>query len=520
MHTYILCNNLDMKSKYLFIILLSLQFTSEAFTITPLRTVANKPKPICSLKMSQYPQASQAPQAKNPSLPISYTKEKGLQFFDIPATSEIWMIAIVYFIQGLLGISRLALSFYYKDTLHLSPVDMTYISSIAAIPWIIKPFYGFISDTFPLFGYKRKSYIALSGILGTISWVMLTFLATLDNKTPIIYSVLLVSMSSLSIAFSDVLVDAIVVSKSQDQSQAGSLQSLCWSASAIGGLISSYLSGHLLQQYGIPTVFALTAMMPLAMAATSVLMREDKSNTMKENHDVILEAKPTSLHLLKQQAYNIKNVLSNKQILYPLLFIIIWNIIPSDGSALFYFQVNELHFKPEFLGTLGLVSSLSSLIGIVIYNQKLKTVPLKTLFKWTCILGTVLGMSPLILITHFNSSLGLPDTWFAIIDDIILSILGQITFMPILVLAANMCPPGVEAMLYATIMGTINLSGSIGKIFSGLLTKSMGITNHNFTNLPLLVILTNLTALIPLIFLGLLPNNTNKSSKTNNAEQA
>jgi hypothetical protein len=85
--------------------------------------------------------------------------------------------------------------------------------------------------------------------------------------------------------------------------------------------------------------------------------------------------------------------------------------------------------------------------------------------------------------------------------------------MPILVLAANICPPGVEAMLYATIMGAINLSGSIGKIFGGLLTKSLAITNNDFTNLPLLVVLTNLTGLIPLLFLGLLPDNTNKNER-------
>ena len=116
-------------------------------------------------------------------------------------------------------------------------------------------------------------------------------------------------------------------------------------------------------------------------------------------------------------------------------------------------------FQPEFFGQLGLISSISSLIGILLYNQKLKAVPLRTLFKWTCIMGTILGMSPIMLITHFNRVVGLPDTWFAILDDIVLSVFGQITFMPILVLAAKICPVGVEGMLYATIMSANNLTG-------------------------------------------------------------
>jgi folate/biopterin transporter len=496
-----------MKSKYLFILLLSLELTSEAFTVRPLISSKATIKPVCNLKRIVPCKMTQSQEDdKKQSLPVSWSKAEGLRFFDIPATPEIWMIAIVYFIQGLLGISRLALSFYYKDTLHLSPVDLTLISSISAIPWIIKPFYGFISDTFPLFGYKRKSYLALSGVLATVSWTILTFLATsLENGsimpgyTPILYSVCMVSLSSLGIAFSDVLVDAIVVSKSRNQSQAGSLQSLCWSSSALGGLISAYFSGYLLQNYGTSLVFTLTAMLPLAMAATSTLIQEDKFPAYQ-----VVQAQPDTWDLLKIQVSNIANVLSEKQILYPLLFLIIWNITPSAGTALFYFQVNELGFNPEFLGTLGLASSLSSFVGILIYNQKLKFVPLQTILKWSCIIGTIFGMTPLILITHLNRYMGMPDTWFAVIDDVLLSVLGQITFMPVLVLAASICPPGIEAMLYATIMGIINLSGSIGRIFGGLLTKSMHITNVDFTNLPWLVVLTNLCGLIPLMFLNLL----------------
>jgi folate/biopterin transporter len=200
--------------------------------------------------------------------------------------------------------------------------------------------------------------------------------------------------------------------------------------------------------------------------------------------------------------------------------LILWQATPSAGSALFYFEVNELGFQPEFLGRLGLVSSLSSLIGILIYNQKLKSVPLRTIFKWTCITGTVLGMTPLILVTHLNRQFGLSDKWFAIGDDIILTVLGQIAFMPILVLAAKLCPSGVEAMLYASLMSINNLSGVVAGLLGSTLTKFVGITEHNFENLPFLIIITNITGLIPLAFLKFLPeeNKNNKNNQNNHDE--
>ncbi len=435
------------------------------------------------------------------SLPIKWSKEKGIQLFDIQTTPEIWAIALVYFVQGILGISRLALTFYYKDILHLEPADLSMISSISIFPWVIKPLYGFISDTYPLFGYKRKSYLILSGILGTLSWIFLYILVQgieLGNyqidSTTISASILLVMMSSLGVAFSDVLVDAIVVNKSRNQNEAGSLQSLCWTSTAIGSIISSIFSGSLVQNYGPKFVFSITAIIPLIITAVSRLIEEEKILVNSTNHLSI-----------KRQINDVWNALSQKSIIMPIIFLVMWQATPSCGSALFYFETNVLGFQPDFLGKLGLVSSISSLLGVILYNQKLKTIPLDVIFKWSCISGTILGMTPLLLVTHTNRVLGLPDTWFAIGDDIILTILGQIAFMPILVLAAKICPPGVEGMLFATIMSINNLSGGIGSFLGGLLTKYMGVTNNDFTNLPLLMIITNLTGLLPLMFLHFIP---------------
>lgn len=56
------------------------------------------------------------------------------------------------------------------------------------------------SDSVPLFGYRRRSYLVLSGLLGTLSWsLMATFVAT---KYGVAFCIFL---GSLSVAFSDVV---------------------------------------------------------------------------------------------------------------------------------------------------------------------------------------------------------------------------------------------------------------------------------------------------------------------------
>jgi hypothetical protein len=108
-----------------------------------------------------------------------------------------------------------------------------------------------------------------------------------------------------------------------------------------------------------------------------------------------------------------------------------------------------LGFGPEFLGRVRLVTAISSLFGVWLYNQYLKTKPIKDILFWSSIVSAPLGMLNLLLISHVNREMGIPDSWFVAGDDVILSILGEIAFLPTLVLAARLCPPGVEAVLFA-----------------------------------------------------------------------
>ena len=40
------------------------------------------------------------------------------------------------------------------------------MTGLGAAPWVVKPVYGFLSDTVPIFGYRRRSYLIICGLLG------------------------------------------------------------------------------------------------------------------------------------------------------------------------------------------------------------------------------------------------------------------------------------------------------------------------------------------------------------------
>jgi folate/biopterin transporter len=407
-------------------------------------------------------------------------------------SAELIAILTIYFVQGILALSRLAVSFFLKDELLLSPVQMSVIMGICSIPWMIKPLYGFISDSLPLFGYYRKPYIVLSGILGCTAWVCLgTVVHTSTTAT------IMIVLSSLSVAISDVIVDSIVVERARSESEAkiGSLQSLCWGSSAIGGLCTAYLSGLLLEYFTNRIVFLITALFPLMISSVAWLISEKPINKddKKSNNT-------------KYQLGQIRQAITQKAIWLPTAFIFVWHATPNAESAFFYFTTNELQFQPEFLGRVRLVTSLASLIGVWAFQRYLKTIPFRIMFSWGIFLSTALGMTTLLLVTHTNRLLGIDDHWFSLGDSLIITVIGQVLFMPILVLSTKLCPPGIEATFFALIMSVFNLGGTVSYALGSIMMKWLGITEHQFDSLWLLIIITNCSSLIPIFFINWLPD--------------
>jgi folate/biopterin transporter len=411
-------------------------------------------------------------------------------FFGNEPTTELIAILIVYFVQGILGLARLAVSFFLKDELALSPAQVAALMGIAALPWVIKPLFGFLSDGLPIFGYKRRPYLVLSGLMGTAAWLSLA--TVVDTAWAATGAILL---SSLSVAVSDVIVDSLVVERARAESlsESGSLQALTWGTSAIGGLITAYLSGWLLAQFSTQTVFAITATFPLLVSAVAWLIIEERIGSRSD------------ISTVRSQIQQLRGAITQKAIWLPTAFIFLWQATPSADSAFFYFTTNELGFEPEFLGRVRLVTSIASLIGIWLFQRFLKNIPFRSLMGWTTVISALLGMTALILVTHTNRTLGIDDRWFSLGDSLILTVMGQIAFMPVLVLSARLCPPGVEATLFALLMSVWNLSGLLSHELGALITHWLGITETNFDKLWLLVIIANASRLLPLPFLGWLP---------------
>jgi MFS family permease len=141
----------------------------------------------------------------------------------------------------------------------------------------------------------------------------------------------------------------------------------------VGGIVSAYFSGFLLEHLGTRAVFGITAILPLLVTLISMGIQERRV-TVDYSH---------SWDRARDQVAALWSAVSQKSVYLPLFFLVLWQGSPSSDSAFFYFLTGELGMGPEFLGRVRLGTSIASLAGVWLYQRYLREVPISKVLLWT-----------------------------------------------------------------------------------------------------------------------------------------
>ena len=121
------------------------------------------------------------------------------------------------------------------------------------------------------------------------------------------------------------------------------------------------------------------------------------------------------------------------------------------------------------------------------------------------------------MIFGLNDKIGFPDYAFVISDHVLINAAGNILFMCQLILFARICPPGIEGFFMTILTSLGNAAGAICLQISSGITDALKIqcvedevdedqVSCNFEKLWLLVVIVNLTTLLPLILIKKIPD--------------
>lgn len=461
--------------------------------------------------------------------------ERQRDFFGIPF---LVCCCVVYFAQGFRSLSSLSTQFMLKDKMGLEPDTMQVLLSAAALPWSLKPLYGLVSDIFPIFGQHRRPYLCFAAIVGLIAWCALAYVSSFivaeeegtdaSTVTPRMITILL-WLSNFSTAFSDVIVDAMVAercgelarkagenesneshfvnmhTKKNEHDDAATngtegenaLQSLCWSALAVGGLTGSAVGIVASSSAPLWVIFLITASCPALVLVASFFVIEEAKETSTSTAKNLQE-------VMWHQIGSLFDALRQPTIWRPLLFFMLQNaLVPSCSQAMMFFMTDVLLFSKEFLSAQSLIAYGFLLIGTALYSRCVegKGFSFLRIFTMCQIATTVLCLLDVLLAARITASIGVPDWMFVLGTDAVAVVLSRIAMQPFLVISARLCPVGCEASLYAMFMSIYNLGNTLSGVFGAAVISYFGVSRDNFDNLPHLLMLRAACSLLPLVLL-------------------
>ena len=373
-----------------------------------------------------------------------------------------------------MSFSGIAVQFTMIEDLQFGPVEMGYSMVLISFPWCLKPLYGLISDSFPIFDWgNRRPYISFFLFLAAFFYVFIN--EVIKSKRLFVIALMTISWT---VCYADVCADSIMVTIAKKEKKKGNIQSICWGARAFGTLIGAVFGGISYTAIGGINVFRICAIMPFV---TSVLIWKLP----------IIQLKSRNIDVLYQLYSNLKD---QKQLAF-LLFVI--NISPDYGQFYVYFLEERLHYTPSQFSWLSVSGSLTFLLSTITFNRFLTDKnPGSIIFMG--LIGTYMcRLAQLFVVLDI-----FPYFWIVLFDGVAESFFGTLILMPLLVIVAEGCRDGVEGSLYSMMMAISNLSGITGKWLGTITGYFFGVSREHFENLHWFILLcATLELITPMFFI-------------------
>lgn len=453
-----------------------------------------------------------------------------------------------YFFLGLqLNVNR----FSVQKDLQRYGLSFSSISNLLVfplLPWTFKFIFGFISDTFPIYGLHRKPYLIFSLLMAALGSLVLS---VVEGGLQ-----LLIGMQfeiNFFTAFADVIFDALMIEESRalGHEQKGAIQIHCHLARKIGGAIGKVSGPLIWASIGSPGVYSVQtsfywASLVLSLVlldyrrvgpegepgpsavVPSIELNETGNPANLDTPGVYAEAnKVGTLKKLYMQMGLVSQSFKHPILSRLLTFNLITSAFPSAGIAMFYFMQDVVKFTPGQQSALNALCEVGSLLGAILYTKFFRTRPIRRTYLVLGSITVCLGLVPLLLTIkapepvspsshcpadnqtcYLYEDIGLNPFYLALSDDFVGEILEEIKSIPLSIVATIVCSQAVEATVYSMNLALQNLMGAAQGPINGAIMDWLAIDHGKFENLPWFIGLCAFLDTCALFCTPLLPKET------------
>jgi MFS family permease len=378
------------------------------------------------------------------------------------------LFGVVYFAQGMWYLPNQTITIVLKER-GLSAGQVADFFLVSTVPWLIKPVYGLVSDSVPLWGRRRKSYFVLATSLAALAGATLALLPD-HGYWPM---AILFTTMGLGLAFADVLTDALMVENGRAHGLTGAFQSVQWAAIMAASILVGLLGGRLAGARNLTAAFTIAAGFPLVSLVMGLSFIEERPG-------------PLDRAAFRRAWRAIRAAAGDRPVWVVAGFIFFFTFSPSFGPAFLYYQTDTLGFSQEFIGALDSLYYAAAVAGAILYA------PLSRRARLRQVIAGAIGASVVSTLAYLLYR----DPVSAVLIQLLFGVTAMVVQLAFLDLAAKACPRGVEATFFALLMSVHNGGAQ--------LSQNVGARLYDiFGYMPLVLISAALTAatwpLMPLV---------------------
>ncbi|MGH7794347.1 MAG: hypothetical protein ACREQ2_05555 [Candidatus Binatia bacterium] len=343
---------------------------------------------------------------------------------DKQASAEIrrlkWIFGTTYTVQGSSALTDIPSLYFVKFILQMGDAGGQLFQSLKSAGWLVKPLWGFISDRYPLFGYRRKSWFVLMALLGVLFWMVNALCAYFEVRIPLVYLIGF-NLAFSTYAFVDVVTDALMVEHGRRLRRVGSFINLQWTMLALANAATTALSGWfqekiLAGELAYWMIFLATGLPPLMTAIVGYLniperplpapIRKPEARPLQwkqiqRNFAHALRSTPGWLRSFSRE---------NRLLMLLVLFIVLWNFSPSIGYIERSYLIDERGFTPAVFGTV--FTAITFLLSIFTYRYVQRRWPWIQWFHYLYAMIAVMMLAfPLSFYLYLDPEQRIPTGW-------------------------------------------------------------------------------------------------------------